>query len=393
MKTENIENPSITSIIEMLHSEEIGKIIDEYQAKKVEKENGSFNVFTLISDLYYRENFHSDILFEFLNTKGSHRQGDKYLKLFLSMLGIDEKYFTNPIVTKEDHTDNNRRIDILIKDDQSHKAVIIENKMHGAVDMRRQLPDYFKYVSEQGFEVLSIVYIPLCNYKEPDHSDWTEHEIQIINELLHIIPAYSDTKSNLCEKWLRPSIEQTNNSPEVKAILQQYKSLIKLLNQNMDQKIMEEFYNYYSNAENYYRISKIEEMVADIPQYLVERIQTKYKNNKKPFNVVCAYPYYNNWHCAFEYFEFKDHKYKFDIECYGLDKYNITFDDYSNNYTKTEENYKDVAKQTHALDGFDFSNGYYTKDCILNSDQLVQLIDNVLKELRSMDNSQENQNR
>ncbi len=384
MKTEDIEDPSMISIIEMLHSEEIDKIIDKYQAKKTEKENVTFNVFTLISDLYYRENFHSDILFEFLNAKGSHKQGDKYLKLFLSMLNIDEKYFTNPIVTKEEHTDNNRRIDILIKDDNSHKAIIIENKIHGAVDMRRQLPDYYNYVSKLGFEVLSIVYIPLCNYKEPDHSDWTEHEIQIINELLHIIPAYSDTKSNLCENWLTPSIEQTNDFPEVKAILQQYKSLIILLNQNMDQKIIEEFYKFYSDAENKNRISKIEEMVADIPQYLIERVQTKYKNNKTPFNRVCAYRYYNNWHCAFEYFEFKDHKYKLDIECYGLNNYNITFDDYSNNYTKTENNYKDVTKLTHALDGFNFCDGYYIKTIDYNIDELDQFIDNVLKELKTI---------
>lgn len=384
MKTEDLESPSMISIIEMLDSEEINMLINEYQAKKTEKENVTFNVFTLISDLYYRENFHSDILFEFLNAKGSHKQGDRYLKLFLSMLNIDEKYFTNPIVTKEEHTDNNRRIDILIKDNDSHKAIIIENKIHGAVDMQRQLPDYFNYVSEQGFEVLSIVYITLCSYKKPDNEDWTQRENQIINKLLHIIPAYTDTNLNLCDNWLTPSIEQTNDSPEVKAILQQYKSLIILLSQNMDQKIMEEFYKYYSDAENNNRISKIEEMIADIPQYLVERVQTKYRNNMSPFNTVCAYRYYNNWHCAFEYFIIKEHKYKFDIECYGLNKYNITFDDYSNNYTKTEDNYKDVTKQTHALDGFNFCNGYYIKTIDYNMDKLDLFINNILKELKTI---------
>lgn len=384
MKTEDIKEISIKSMIDMLHTEEISNIIDIYQAKKAEKENNSFNVFTLISDLYYRENFHSDILFEFLNVQGSHRQGNKYLKLFLSMLNIEEKFFTNPTVIKEKHTDSNRRIDILIADEKSHKAVIIENKINGAVDMPRQLPDYYKYVVEKGFEVLSIVYIPLCLYKEPDKSNWTEQEIQIVYKLLHVIPAYSDTETNLCKDWLIPSIEQTNDFPEVKAILQQYTSLIKLLNQNMDQKIMEEFYHYYSDAENKNRISKIEDMVADIPQYLVERVQTKYKNNKASFNEVCAYPYYNKWHCAFQYFVFNGHKYKFDIECYGLDEYNITFDDYSDNYPKTEDNYKDVVKQTHALDGFVFSDGYYTKYCIKNIDQLDRLIDDVLRELKSI---------
>jgi hypothetical protein len=384
MKTEDIKKISIKSMIEMLHTEEIGKIIDDYQTKKTEKANASFNVFTLISDLYYRENFHSDIMFEFLNTKGCHGQGDKYLKLFLSMLNINEKYFTNPIVTKEHHTDSNRRIDILIADEQSRKAVIIENKINGAVDMPRQLPDYYKYIVGEGFEVLSIVYIPLCYNKEPDKSDWTEQEIQIIYKLLQVIPAYSDTESNMCKDWLIPSIEQTNDSPEVKAILQQYISLIKLLNQKMDQKVMKEFYHYYSDAENKNRISKIVDMVADIPQYLVERIATKYKDNKASFDDVCSYPYNSKWHCAFQYFEFNGHKYKFDIECDRLDEYNIIFDDYSDNYPKTEDNYKDVVKQTHALDGFNFSDGYYTQSCTKNIDQLDSFIDKVLRELKSI---------
>jgi hypothetical protein len=125
-------------------------------------------------------------------------------------------------------------------------------------------------------------------------------------------------------------------------------------------------------------------MVADIPQYLVERIATKYKDNKASFDDVCSYPYNSKWHCAFQYFEFNGHKYKFDIECDRLDEYNIIFDDYSDNYPKTEDNYKDVVKQTHALDGFNFSDGYYTQSCTKNIDQLDSFIDKVLRELKSI---------
>ncbi len=42
-----------------------------------------FNVFTLSSDFYYRENFHSDIIKAFLNPRDKHNEENKYLNKFI----------------------------------------------------------------------------------------------------------------------------------------------------------------------------------------------------------------------------------------------------------------------------------------------------------------------
>ncbi len=56
-------------------------IAKEYAEVKSKLEREKFNVFTLISDLYYRENFHSDIMAFFLDPTAVH--GHKYFKFFL----------------------------------------------------------------------------------------------------------------------------------------------------------------------------------------------------------------------------------------------------------------------------------------------------------------------
>ena len=55
---------------------------------KIQKDTSEvgFNVFTLTSDLYYRENFHSDIIAAFLNPKAKHNEGNLFLDAFIDML-------------------------------------------------------------------------------------------------------------------------------------------------------------------------------------------------------------------------------------------------------------------------------------------------------------------
>src|SRR5947208_528493 len=45
-----------------------------------------FNLFAIISDFYYRENLHSDILRALLDPQGKHQEQEKYFHLFLEYL-------------------------------------------------------------------------------------------------------------------------------------------------------------------------------------------------------------------------------------------------------------------------------------------------------------------
>ncbi|MDD3509012.1 MAG: PD-(D/E)XK nuclease family protein [Parabacteroides sp.] len=91
----------LCSITNLQSSEKIILIVNDYNALKADRTDIGFNLFTLISDLYYRENFHRDVIYEFLNQNGSHKKGNKYLMLFLDMLNIDYNLFNNAIVEKE----------------------------------------------------------------------------------------------------------------------------------------------------------------------------------------------------------------------------------------------------------------------------------------------------
>ena len=57
-----------------------------------------FNAFALMSDIYHRENFHSDILCEILNPNGEHKEGKKFLQAFFDLLldFCDEQNINDP---------------------------------------------------------------------------------------------------------------------------------------------------------------------------------------------------------------------------------------------------------------------------------------------------------
>lgn len=89
----------------------------DYIKKNTFNEDYPFNIFELISDTYYKENFHSDIIAKLL-------EHETVLKNFLDFINIDgSKYLNNDYsVVREKN-----KIDILIKTDTS--CIIIENKL------------------------------------------------------------------------------------------------------------------------------------------------------------------------------------------------------------------------------------------------------------------------
>ena len=94
------------------------KLCNEYEYRKSQIVDIGFNVFKISSDLYYRENFQSDIIAAFLNPLESHKEQNKYLHLFIELLNkvnpqrhIEKGDFENSQVVREEN-----RIDILITD-------------------------------------------------------------------------------------------------------------------------------------------------------------------------------------------------------------------------------------------------------------------------------------
>ena len=137
------------------------KLLKNYQNEK-DKDDDNLNLFSSISDAYKRENYNSDILAFILTPKA---MGDKkYLEGFLKFIGlktieidsfVSENNINSTIIKREEN-----RIDILIKNEKTEKAIIIESKINGAEDQPMQLVRYYKDIREEDqLDILKIVYL------------------------------------------------------------------------------------------------------------------------------------------------------------------------------------------------------------------------------------------
>lgn len=355
----------------------LNSISYEYIKSKKEIQQSVYNVFNIISDLYYRENFHSDIIRFFLDPNEMHNCGSAFLDLFIQMLNknIDARDYNNAVVVREEG-----RIDILIKSEMARKCIIIENKIHNASDMPRQIPRYYDYVKKQGYNIDAIVYLPLEKTKEPDKSDWTDEDKENITPLLTIIPAYDKSKNiNLVDNWLRPSILISDNI-DIISTLRQYSSLIKKLNHNiMDNIVLEKFRQELLKDDNAIIAKSIQEMLNSLPRYLAMRIVDRYRDKCHPFEQVGIY---GGADAYFAEAMINNVGYKFDIWC-DINGYHTIF--WHNREDVTEDDFKNLVKSIDTLSksGFIIDKLRAKKDFNLTEEEkLYELVDELLNELK-----------
>ncbi len=134
----------------------------------------------LLDQIRTNENAHTRIFAELLkqNDNGTY----EVLISFYKYLAKRESFFRpskniNPRITVE-----KGRIDLLICDDEF--AIIIENKIHGAVDQNSQIANYIKRVRSMGYATSSIyiVYLTKDKTKEVDDKSWFSEENDKLKE-------------------------------------------------------------------------------------------------------------------------------------------------------------------------------------------------------------------
>ena len=268
----------------------LSALAGEYNAnlKKRDVDLG-FNLFAIISELYYRENFHSDILKALIDPKGKHQEQETFLYLFLEFIrshgaAISLKDYSNVQVEREEG-----RIDILIKDEDSKKAIIIENKINNAGDMPKQLPRYLKAVTENGYTCDAIVYLRLNGDAGPDTTEWTPDELKQVKAILKVICAYNETEKDLLRGWIL-QCEKVSINLDARHILRQYGDLIKKLGGNiMNKPIMDKFYKSIVEGENLKTALSLKAMLDDLVLYRVEKIIDKFKSDLAPFGQINNY--------------------------------------------------------------------------------------------------------
>lgn len=279
----------------MLAGDEFRTILEFAKKQKPKDDDDSrFCVFDIISDKYYREDFHSDILAFFLNPQEKHQYGGKGLYSFIEALNrypkikcSKENYHYAEVF--REYVIPGGRVDILIKDDISRHVIVIENKINRAGDTPRQIPRYCEHLSEEGYIVDCAVYLPLDRFSSPDKSSWLTKDFQW-EDLIVILPAYSESEyTNLVDHWLK--IMAASDIPaDCASIFRQYSTLVKKLSvKNMDNVAFNKFYDYLLQGNNLETANSLSSMMADLPMYLAQRIRDAFFSRCEPFRKVCTW--------------------------------------------------------------------------------------------------------
>lgn len=369
-----------------VYLEQCKSISNEYRRSKEDLHKDVFNVFCLVSDLYYRENFHSDIICFFLDPKEKHQCGDVFLRTFIQMLNktgknIDPVKYQDATAVREEG-----KIDILITSNLSKRAIIIENKINEAVDMERQIPRYYDKISKD-FTVDAIVYLPLSNFKKPNKQDWTKQDEDNIEPLLISIPAYDKSGGiNIVDNWLRPSILLSDNL-DVVSTLRQYSNLITKLNHDiMDVNVLEKFYSGLLQENNMETARSIRDMMKELPEYMAKRIFEMYQSGKKyePFSKVDMW---KDHACTFfEKAKVGERSITIDVYC-GDDGYELWL--FERERELSEPDYDFIVNQIKSLSRFEkkpIDDGFrgYTHFRFDEEKELFDYIDGILVNLKSI---------
>ena len=362
------------NVFEFLQDTEMVGIASEYRLEKSTDSKERFNVFRLASDLYYRENFHSDIISSFLDPNGNHGEGDTFLYRFIDLLNangsrISKSNYQQTIVDREYH-----RIDILVRSESTHHCIIIENKINNAGDMPRQLPRYYDCMTNEGYEIDAIVYIPLDQNKEPEKTGWTEDDYKNIKPRLITLPAYTkDGNPNLVNGWINNCITATKNIDCI-SVLSQYGDLITILNrENMNTEVLNKFYKKLQEPTNMESALSIKEMLEALPEYMADRLISRYKTNDL-YNRVWKYKPF------IFVLDFTVNKMAFAIDILtSKDGYNIAFFSRNNDIITILPKSSDL----NALKNFDYTDGRYrcSNFSFWQENEVVKWIDSIRTEI------------
>ncbi len=270
--------------------EKIKPIRLEYK-KLEEKQLRYFNIFSILDIECKEVKLHSRFICELLDPKAEHKQKEKFLKEFLSILKEGKElanFFSDDelsTISVERETDN---IDILIS--SKDKAIVIENKIH-ADYVDNQLSRYKNTVKKQGYkeENIKTVYLTRYGDKVPkNESDETvRKETILLSYKEHIV------------RWLEACIEKVASIPRVKETLQQYlESIKKLTRRALNEEETMEVKKFFLDNKDYMKAfanaqEGFEEAAQEVREKfwkeLKKRLKNEYKNIEE--NVCCGVKY------------------------------------------------------------------------------------------------------
>ena len=247
---------------------EINDILEKLKGIDIKADYTPFNMLHILYQEVYRkqEKIHDKFLAGLLNPNENHDFGDLLLKEFLTLIEIENDVIVNitniqvemnRMVRDLDSTD--RFIDIFISwtDEYNKKcAVIIENKLHDAIDQPDQLNDYYSRINNENFDVKKVVYIPF-SAKNRSVKNYPNLSSDVKNIAIDF-----DAK-NIVE-WITKCIEVIKEKKQDVSLLEQYKVFFEcLINENFIKMKAEEILEAIG-SNNIKEISRLESLARVI---------------------------------------------------------------------------------------------------------------------------------
>lgn len=180
-------------------------ITDFSKEVKLTYNNVHHCIFDVISDTFYRENYHSDLLSYYFSFPDSKKQLISWINEKKEDKKIRYLDYNDSEIPKREA----QRRDITIYSNDKTHAIVIENKSNDFSDMPRQLIRYYNDLQKQNITVDAIVYLNKYSIKEPDYTDWKESEINIIRPLL--LPTQLLGNDSITEKVIDKVINKSEN--------------------------------------------------------------------------------------------------------------------------------------------------------------------------------------
>jgi len=188
------------------------RVLSMTYQKLNEHNSDKFNIFSILLKSSDEVNLHSKFIYELLNPKGSHQQGDVFLSLFIEEINSErsERVIMEDLLAFREE----KNIDILLK--SKTQAIIIENKIY-TEDHSNQLSKYRNIIKKEGYidENIRLIYLTLFN-EEPNEEKVRDITINMTYE--------TNIKS-----WIEKCIKEVAMIPTLRETLVQYLFLIKTL--------------------------------------------------------------------------------------------------------------------------------------------------------------------
>jgi len=240
------------------------------QKKLNELSLNSFNIFSILRKPNDEVNLHSKFIFELLNPKGSHQQGDRFLQLFFQELNMEEEKFGYKVFREKFN------IDILLT--SSNRAVLIENKID-TQDHSNQLSNYYQRIQEEGYGKNNIIFFYLTLFEEEPN------EVKMRKKIRNITYQYE------VRNWIEACIKEVIKLPILRDTLVQYFKLInQLTEQSQEKGFMMKTKELLLQDNNLELILSIEEAVIDAK---IEVQLSFWEHLKKHLEVYYSFTFYS----------------------------------------------------------------------------------------------------